>query len=397
MSWVKRISSLKNAFHGRDAGFDALIIEQSPPPVSSPCVQGEEETLGHFRFQFGKLCAGVVMALLFSGECVFAADNKADDPKVDAAKEQVIKGALKYLAANQNPNGSWTSSENTKHEVAVTGYALMAFLSAGQLPDEGEYGANVTSGVNFLLNSVRPDGFIQAGTTNMYGHGIATIALAEAYGQSRDTRLRGKLQAAVKLIVACQNNAGGWRYQPRVADADMSVTVLQATALRAAKNAGLDVPQETIDKAVGYVRSCYDQASGGFTYQPGDRGPGFARTAAAIYSLQVSGEYDDPRIKTGVNYLQKNLAKEGQWFTYGNFYAAPAIYMIGGETWKTWYGNVSEMLMQPNAQGGMLKTRGEMVYWDSPRDSTKVGPVYTTAVYTMILAMPYHYLPLYQR
>jgi prenyltransferase beta subunit len=339
-------------------------------------------------------CAAIFLSLCGGAR---GADVKPDEPKVDPAGEQLIRGAMKYLAANQNPNGSWTSTESTKHEVAITGYALMAFLAAGHLPDEGEYGANVTSGVNFLLNSVRADGFIQAGTTNMYGHGVATIALAEVYGQSRDTRVRGKLQAAVKLIVSCQNNEGGWRYQPKVADADMSVTVLQVTALRAAKNAGLDVPQTTIDKAVAYVRSCYDQPSGGFTYQPGNHSPGFARTAAAIYSLQVCGEYDDPRVKTGLGYIQKNLADERQWFTYGNFYAAPAVYMIGGESWKTWYENISVLLMNPNSRGGMLKTQGDMYYWDGARDSTKVGPVYTTAVYAMILAMPYHYLPLYQR
>lgn len=339
----------------------------------------------------------LALASLLPCAGAMAADRKSDEPVVDEAKEKVIRGALKYLAANQNPNGSWASSESTRHEVAVTGYALMAFLAAGHLPDEGEYGANVTSGVNFLLNSVRADGFIQSGTTNMYGHGVATIALAEVYGQSRDTRVRGKLQAAVKLIVDCQNNEGGWRYQPRVADADMSVTVLQAAALRAAKNAGLDVPQTTIDRAVAYVRSCYDPNSGGFRYQPGNQAPGFARTAAAMYTLQVCGEYDDPRVKSGLEYIRKNLANERQWFTYGNFYAAPAVYMIGGEAWKEWYANVGDILMKPATDGGMLKTQGDLNYWDASRDSTKVGPVYTTAVYAMILAMPYHYVPLYQR
>ena len=93
----------------------------------------------------------------------------------------------------------------------------------------------------------------------MYGHGIGTIALAELFGQTRDQTLRPKLEKAVKLIVSCQNPAGGWRYAPRPNDADISVTVLQVVALRAAKNSGIDVPQQTIDNAIRFVKSCSDE------------------------------------------------------------------------------------------------------------------------------------------
>ena len=61
---------------------------------------------------------------------------------------------------------------------------------------------------------------------------------------------------------------------PAPTDADISVTVLQVVALRAAKNSGIDVPQVTIDNAVRYVKSCSDR-SGGFLYQTGRGGPGF--------------------------------------------------------------------------------------------------------------------------
>ncbi|MGA2496842.1 MAG: prenyltransferase/squalene oxidase repeat-containing protein, partial [Tepidisphaeraceae bacterium] len=256
---------------------------------------------------------------------------------------------------------------------------------------------NVTAGVNFLLGAIKPDGFISyGGGTNMYGHGIASIALAEVYGQTRDVRIRPKLEAAIKLIISCQNDQGGWRYAPRRGDADISVTVLQVVALRAAKNGGLDVPQPTIDRAVAYVRSCFDEHLGGFAYQPRS-GPGFARTAAAIYSLQVCGQYDDPRVKRGSEYLFKNKA-DRQWFTYGNFYAAPAQYMIGGETWEKWYGDMRDLLLKTTDQNGLMRVQGELVSWEPKWDGGgRVGTIYSTAVYTMILAMPYHYLPLYQR
>ncbi len=313
-----------------------------------------------------------------------------DSVTVDPQTEEIIRGALRYLASKQTVNGSWqTGGEN--QTLAMTGYTLIGFLAAGQLPDEGEFGKNVTAGMQFILNSVRTDGTMGSYGHYMYGHGIASIALAEIYGQTRDPRVRQKLDQIIKLIIRCQNHEGGWRYMPTAADADMSVTVLQLVALRAAKNSGIEVPQATIDRGVKYVRTCYHKGSGGFCYQPFGGNPGFARTAAAIYSLQVCGEYTDPRMATGSKFLFDRKSNH-QWFTYGNFYAAPAQYMIGGETWQKWYTLMRNELV-PKA-----KREGNQYHWDTEFDGGRgVGPVFCTAVYTTILAMPYHYLPLYQR
>ena len=325
----------------------------------------------------------------------------ADDgqPKVDPEARRAIDGALRWLVAQQRPSGGWGERQ---HKVAVTGYVLMAFMAAGQLPDEGEHAAAVSRGVHYLADCVRADGYIVApdetmDDKGMYGHGIATIALAEACGQtgadSDADGVRAKLRRAVHLIVTTQNAQGGWRYLPRVADADLSVTVLQVVALRAAKNDGIDVPQRTIDRAVAYVRSCRDvrTGGGGFAYQPG--GPaGFARTAAAIYSLQVCGKYDDPLVKAGSDYLVAQQDHRYMWFTYGNFYAAPAQYMIGGSTWAKWYADVRTTLM------GRVRREGDLAYWPTvDGDQSGGSPVYVTAVDTLILSLPDGYVPLYQR
>ena len=328
----------------------------------------------------------------------FAADLPAPAGKdpviIDEKTEAIVKGALKWLAAKQSPNGAWAmSDEEQRHPIAITGYTLMAFQAAGHLPGEGEFGRNVTAGMQYLLDSTAADGIM--GNRNngqyMYGHGVAAIALAELYGQTRAATMRPKLERIIKVIIASQNPEGGWRYRPVARDADISVTVLQVVALRAAKNAGVDVPQTTIDNAVAYVRKCYHPPSGGFTYQP-NREPGFARTAAAIYSLQVCGLYDDEMVKRGSDYLIKNSKQQDQWFTYGNFYAAPAQYMLGGDTWRTWYATMKDTLLKA------VTTRGDVSWWETKLDQGRgVGQIYCTAVYTMILAMPYHYIPLYQR
>src|SRR5436190_18864611 len=230
----------------------------------------------------------ICAALLFLAVTSYSQDaGQRDSVVVDEKTDSVIKAALKFLAAKQLPNGAWGSAEEEqRHPVAITGYTLMAFQSAGQLPGEGEFGKNVSAGMQYLLDSTAPDGII--GNRNngqyMYGHGIASIALAELYGQTRSASMRPKLERVIKIIIASQNSEGGWRYRPIARDADISVTVLQVVALRAAKNGGLDVPQATLDNAVKYVKKCFHAPTGGFGYQP-SREPGFARTAAAMYSL----------------------------------------------------------------------------------------------------------------
>ncbi len=313
------------------------------------------------------------------------------DVVIDAQTDSAIKGALKFLASKQSPSGAWSENE---HPVAFTAYVLMAFLATGNLPGEGEYGKPVTRGMQYLLDCVGPDGYISsAGATagkkdsNMYDHGIATIVLGEIYGQTRDPAVHAKLQLAIKLILASQTRPAAGVINPGRTTRIFRSPCCRWSRCVPRKNAGLDVPQDTIERAVAYVKSCRDDASGGFDYQPKQK-PGFARTCAAIYSLQVCGKYDDPMIMPASKYMDQ-FKESKEWFTYGHFYAAPAKYMIGGQTWKDWYGWINNLLLKN------VKRNGDQCSWN-PIDG-KLGEIYATAVYTMILAMPYHYIPLYQR
>jgi len=326
-----------------------------------------------------------------------AAPAATDTVIVDAATEQLINSALRWLATKQNTNGSWSVGEGGRrgeHPVAMTGYVLMAYMASGQLPEQGEYAKQVKAGMEFLLDCIGVDGTYRGvdGSKYMYNHGIATIALGELYGETRNPVIREKLERAIKLIITSQSDRpphkGGWRYQPRPNDADISVTVLQVVALRAAKNGGIDVPQQTIDDAVDYVRRCSVPNTGGFSYQAGwgGNGPGYARTAAAIYSLQVCGQYNDPLVQAGSRFLFDRKFEKRFW-VYGSNYAGPAQYMVGGDTWKRWYDYMKEVIL-PSA-----RRVGDAAFWDD----NEVSPVYATACFATILAMPLHYLPLYQR
>src|SRR5262249_25746583 len=138
-----------------------------------------------------------------------------------------------------------------------------------------------TPGFLYNTRSVAPNG-------PMYGHGFATLFLAEAHGMvyERNLRqqLRGTLQRAVQLILRSQNAEGGWRYDPFPREADISVTICQIMALRAASNAGIFVPRAAVDACIRYVQDCQDLRHdvGGFRYMRQGGPTGFARTAAGV-------------------------------------------------------------------------------------------------------------------
>jgi hypothetical protein len=168
-----------------------------------------------------------------------------------------IERGLAYLAEHQLEDGSFGTTGDGRN-VAVVGLGGMAFLAAGSTPGRGPYGENINRCIDFLLANTADTGLIAApdgiARGPMYGHGFATLFLCEVHGMAEHPSLRDRLALAIELIVASQNGEGGWRYTPEPRDADVSVTVCEVMALRAARNAGFAVPRETIDRSTAYVK-----------------------------------------------------------------------------------------------------------------------------------------------
>src|SRR5258708_3367768 len=171
--------------------------------------------------------------------------------------DRAITSGLSWLAQQENSDGSFGKGAY-RNNIAVTALAGLAFMSSGSSPGRGPYGLQIDKALQFVMDNTAPSGFIaipQAATHGpMYSHGFGTLFLAEAYGMTHRPDIREKLEKAVRLIVDTQNNEGGWRYQPMRRDADLSVTVCQINALRAARNAGIFVPIETVDACINYVK-----------------------------------------------------------------------------------------------------------------------------------------------
>ena len=220
--------------------------------------------------------------------------------------DQTIDRGLTFLAARRNGDGSF-GTNGYKGNVAVTSLAALAFMAAGNQPNRGPYGRIVMDALRFVMSQENRGGghpgFLHnpLGTPHgpMYGHGFGTLFLAEVTGMVHDAILRdeidGKLHRAVTLILNSQNSEGGWRYDPDGREADISVTICQIMALRAARNAGVTVPKEKVDKCVKYVMNCQDRRDGYFRYQTGGGGgagsEAFARTAAGVVALYSAGYY----------------------------------------------------------------------------------------------------------
>lgn len=314
------------------------------------------------------------------------------DELYDADVDQAIRNGLTFLIARQNQDGTFQSAEQGRW-VGVCSLVGLALLSRGVRSGVGEAGLALQRTARYVLSQVQASGFLSAtGDTShgpMYDHGFGTLFLAELAGTDRQLNERSKLASAVELIVRTQNKAGGWRYNPAPDDADLSVTVCQMMALRAARNAGIGVAKETIDRAVDYVRRSQN-ADGGFMYQYRLAGgeSRFPLTAAAIVALYSAGIYEGDEIESAFAYLRANASANSSldrnsFFYYAHYYSVQCFWHRGGESWQPWYTSLKKYLLTlRNSQGGWF-------------DYNSVE--YGTAMACLILNMPRTVLPIFQR
>jgi len=212
--------------------------------------------------------------------------------------------------------------------------------------------------------------------------------LAEVYGMSLHPQLREQLSRATALIVVTQNEAGGWRYQPRRDEADLSVTVCQLMALRAARNAGVFVPNATVDQAVDYIKRCQNP-DGGFSYRVVDPGESaFPRSAAAIVALYSAGVYGGEEIRHALDYLMQfpptpETFGGPSYYFYGQYYAIQSMWHARGDYWNAWYPAIRDVLQVMQEKNGS---------WPA-----SISREFGTAMACLILQMPQNYLPIFQR
>ncbi|MCH2114773.1 MAG: hypothetical protein MK171_07690 [Pirellulales bacterium] len=330
------------------------------------------------------------------------AANRSLAAPADLQVTRIVSQGLDWLAYQQHKLGHWTAQG--RYPAAMTSLAGMSFLCEGSTTTQGKYAENVRRAVDFLTRRSRANGLIGdvEDERYTYGHGFAMLFLSQVLGEEEDLDRRQELldvlTRAVEFTGRAQTHAGGWGYvsaKDGNGFDEGSTTITQVQGLRGCRNAGVPVPAEIIDKAIGYIHKCTDKKDGGVQYSTKGGGSRPAITAAAIACLYNAGEYDDkyvPKMKEYCNAQLKpsNRNSFGHWH-YAHFYYAQVKYREGGAFWADYYKEIRKRILSEAESIRIGDTTVSL--WKGGF----IGPVYTTSLNLIILQLKNAYLPIYQR
>jgi len=399
-----------------------------------------------------KFLTAILLSLsLFTTDALVAQDKPSPLAAPDASvlsKEQwkqlddSIKRGLEWLISQQKEDGSFETTE--RGQPGVTAFCLMAFLAQGESPIDGKYQKQLSKVIDYIADQQKPNGLIariaprgspitrdyntvikadtdlsrtpSVATTTVYNHAISGLALCEAYGQC-DSEQAEKLAPVIEKAIAAtlemqrwkrtrQRDVGGWRYLSVLfpQDSDLSLTGWQLMFLRSARNAGFDIPNESIEAAVKYVDRCFLKDDGWqvHTYDAGNRltvtravaGAGILALAHAgkneSEAAIASGEwilkhdfsaYDMEKSISGTEWL-------GNRYHYGAFLCAAGMYQLGGKYWRKFFSTLAESLLENQEDDGSWLTKGQ---------DQSFGACYSTSLTILSLSVPNQLLPIFQR
>lgn len=335
--------------------------------------------------------------------------------------DESVEGALAWLAAQQQADGSFPTRD--AGQPAVTALAVMAFIAGGQTPGVGPYGLQIHRAIDYVLGTQQPDGLFcyrppapdytwqTPSHTAIYNHAIAGLMLCEVYGMT-DPQQTAKIRSAVERAIAYTldrqrtqvrhpGDRGGWRYITwhYNSESDLSVSSWQLMFLRAAKNAGFEVPFEAIDAAMQYIQRTYNPSRGTFMYglvnDDRDRITR-AMAGAGILSLALGGLHDTGMAHNAGEFILQNnfneyrampLHAEDRYF-YGIYYCTLAMFQLGGRYWEQYYPDLVQVLLSHQTAEG---------WWHDEIKTDHYGTCYTSSLCVLALTAPYQLLPIYQR
>lgn len=353
------------------------------------------------------LIAPVLLAVMVVPVC---AQNEWE---VNAESELALERGLAWMAKTQGAQGNWESND-----LGLVSLGALAFLSAGHMPGRGKYGDNVDRALKYVVKNAKPSGLLNIADAqrDLYNHGLAAFVLGQAYGMTDDSQIGKTLEKSLKLIANTQCDDGGWDYRAKRQPHghDLSLSVMQAKALRSAVDSGFEVRNDVIKLAIQCVRDHYKAENGArgleerakegpgqFTYD-GNRAT-VAMSACGVVCLQEFGQYDDWRIPKNLDYISKEVARlapqrgngEVPFDAYTLYYVGQAIYQAGGTNWRTNYPVLRDHLI--TTQVRKPENPAEDGSWRDTRwVHGKQGQLYGTSVACFVLAIPNRYLPILQ-
>jgi hypothetical protein len=301
---------------------------------------------------------------------------------------------LQYLAKTQTENGDWTDSAGYQGP-GCTGLGMLVFLASGEDPNFGPYSNHIRRSLRNLIKAQNADTGILG--ESMYHHGFSMLALAEAYGAvdertlwpgAKSPRSVGQaLELAVRAATTSQkkNSFGGWRYSPDANDSDTSVSGSVLVGLLAARNAGIEVPDESIDKAIKYYTQM-TSAGGEVAYAGGLGGFGesTARSSIATLVYAVGRRKDLKEYKATLGYIKDRIDQPNAMYTeYARYYQAQALFQGDIAAWEKWNKLLIRQLKQAQQADGSF--------------TGQFGPSLSTSMSLLALALNFKFLPIYER
>ena len=331
------------------------------------------------------------------------------------ASEQAVDDALAYIARHQRNNGSWTMRfedgpckgdcdhsgiELDPHEIAATGLALLCFMGRGHTMQEGEYSEQVSRGIYFLIQNLsthsgRATWLTSVAKSEMYEHGIATLAICEALQMKGDAELLSKpCQETINHIIYAQHNDGGWGYHPKT-PGDLSIVGWQVMALKSAVNAKLIVNAATIRGVDTFLRQ-HSKNEFMFFYNDRANNPTASMTSIGTLMRMYRGwSKTDPAILKAIAYLAKEGPSRSD--VYFNYYATQALFQYGDRPWTEWNNVMRDYLVSTQEKSGHMA--GSWWYPGDRANPASIianqtgGRLYITTMACLTLEVYYRYLP----
>ena len=363
--------------HFKDVDYDLFAANRIPSGITNRAVERAQSMLYFLR------------------------ESALADPKVmgrlggSDKSERAVDKAIEWLATNQETNGNWSIAKHggrAGHDVGATAFALLTFFGRGERHDkECHYQGTVSNGVKWLVGQQnRLTGDLRGPrppSQGMYDHSIASLALAEAYGLTKDENLYEPAQSAIDFLVDSQNvTDGGWRYTPGQ-EGDLSVAGWAIMALKSAYLSGLHVPESTFEGIRKWLHAVAKGQEGGmYQYQPG-RGLGSpAMVATGYFCSQLMGlSPNTPKSFETAGHLRKVGLRTGD--IYYMYYGTLCSYQNQGPLWREWMGKMHKSLLKEQySDGSWMLTAGH---------GKSMGRAIVTSLVALSLQAHYRYTPLY--
>jgi hypothetical protein len=343
-----------------------------------------------------KICILLVIAMIVHPVLAAEGLRETHPPGLDTA----IDRGLAFLQKQQKADGSFDAAGPGN---AMAGLAILAFLASGHTPDMGKYGLVVRSAVDWLLKQNPEGGYYGRDGGHMLSHCLVTLALAEVYGTETEERQRARvrvaLESALKVIFAAQDvkkdrdSVGGWRNEPESSDSDLVITGWCLTAMRACQNAGLIVPKQRFDRAMGFVLRCYRAEQSGFALTPSDE-PSAGMSAVALLSVSLVNEADRDEASAAMWFIVgRPLRMESPFWYYSIYSVTLAAFQAGDPVWPIiWKRTCEQLLPVQRKDDGSWRTKPGEAAGNDWRER-----FYSTAMGCLTLSIPLRLLPIFQR